>query len=198
MRLTQYIRESVTDIEYAIENIKKKSAPYFKAAGPNGDFLYRGSKSYYLSDKRSVIKTKSRTDRQPLDTDKSLHELLDELFLEYKGWRARSEGVFVTSNRSSAHAYGKVFIMFPIGSFKFLYNPDVVDLTNRLNELYIYSRVMGEPEKYEKLLKVIKGYTNKNLTTATDKDVEIMIKCKEYFLVDDMNKPLLKELEKLF
>ena len=53
-------------------------------------------------------------------------------------------------------------------------------------------------KRNEKLLKVIKGYTNKNLSAGTDADVEIMIKCKEYFLVDSGNAPLIKELEKLF
>lgn len=137
MRLKTYIsEENILDMQDIVENIKKKCASYFKKAGPKGDFLYRGSKSISLSDKRSVIKIKPRTDRHPLDTDKSLHEYLDELFLEHKGWSARSEGVFVTAKRSSAGSYGKIFIMFPIGSFKFLYNPDIVDLTIYLNNKY--------------------------------------------------------------
>lgn len=208
MRLKTYINEESTlNIQDIVDNIKKKCAPYFKKAGPTGDFLYRGVRSSSLSDKRLVHKVKPRTDRRPLDTDKSLHALLDELFLKHKGWKARSEGVFLTSNRSTARAYGKVFVMFPIGSFKFLYNPDIVDLTNYLNASNIHSASDAQnvfndhPNAVEDMLKVIKGYTNKNLSAGTNKDVEVMIKCKEYFLVDPVpvnGAILLKEIEKLF
>ena len=220
MRLKTHLIESA-DIEYIVDNIKKKCGPFFKSAGPNGDFLFRGSRRSSVSDKRTVIKIIPRTDRRPLDTDLSLHEYLDELFKKYHGWNARSEGVFVTANRNAAKTYGKPFIVFPIGSFKFLYNPDIKDLTTELDLIRIHVREDADPEarrdnpffprtepieaevaeateKSEKLLKLIKGYKNKDLSNAMNKEVEVMIKCKEYLMVDSYNSPLLAELEKLF
>ena len=222
MRLTSYISESFMneeEIEKAVALIKKNCKPFFKKMGPNGEFLYRGASVTTFG--KLLTKVKPRKDRKPRDTTPDLHDYLDELFKKYHGWKARSAGVFATPNRAMAKGFGKPYYVFPIGDFQFLYHPESEDLVEILEPLNIQLRTDADPvarrkepyfshtydiedevkeaaEKEKKLIKIIKGYRKTSLSTAAQKDAELMIKCKSYYMVDTEDRHLQTKLEQLF
>lgn len=171
-------KEEVRDI------ILKDCKPFLKEI-KGGELLWRGS------DLMKDIKKKiPRTDRRPMDTDEVVHDYLDILFKKHHGWKARSEGVFVDPNRNSTAEYGKPSLFFPIGDFKYLWNQDVDDLTTELaHGLGFYKHQtshLKDISVQENIDKLVKGYTNKRLKYASNLSIEIMFKCKSYYLVHQM------------
>jgi len=147
MRLRHYISESLLDEEEIINTVKlvkKNCQPFFKKMGSSGDFIYRGSHSIKTFG-NMLTKIKPRQDRKPLDTVRDLHDYLDELFKKYHGWNARSEGVFATPKLKLAKGFGRPFYMYPIGDFKFLYNPKSEDIVELLEPLNIQVRSDVDP-----------------------------------------------------
>jgi hypothetical protein len=222
MRLKQYISESYMneeEIDKAIASIKKDCKPFFKKMGSDGEFLWRGSNSIKTFGK-ILTKVKPRKDRRPLDTIRDLHDYLDELFKKYHGWKARSEGVFVTPKRSLAKHFGKPYYVFPIGDFQFLYHPDSEDMVELLEPLNISLRIDVDPvarrktpyfkhsdveeevaeatEKQKKLIKLIKGFKKTGLSTAVHNNSEIMLKCKSYYMAESDDRHFQSLLENLF
>ena len=221
MRLRSYISESYMneeEINKAVASVKKNCQPFFKKMGSSGEFLYRGHHSLATFGKL-LTKVKPRKERKPLDTSQELHDYLDELFKKYHGWKARSKAIFATASRKAAKHYGKLYYMFPIGDFSFLYHPELEDMVEILESLRIHMRGDCDPvvrrkepyfshgveeevreatEKHKKLIKLIKGYKKTGLSTAVANDSEIMIKCKSYYMVDTEDRHLQVELEKLF
>lgn len=104
-----------------------------------------------------------RSDRKPRDMPKDLHNLLDKTFLEMFGWKARSEGVFVTSGATWEGEKDSLF--FPIGKFKYIWSP-------RINDLYMEERTIKMDMKHrtvkEQLIQMVKLLT---MWKYTDKDM---------------------------
>lgn len=92
--------------------------------------MYRGT------DRDSFVNNERvRKDRYPKDTSGEIHELIDDLMHEKFGIRGRSQTLFVTGKESNDRSYGDPYIIFPVGSFKFLWSKDVKDLYNRVEDL---------------------------------------------------------------
>jgi len=209
MRLKQHITEMYLrqeEMDDCIAKLKKNCKPFFKKAS-GGNLLWRGSNKPMEGE--YIIKVKTRKDRKPKDMNLGVHEIVDDMFLKHKKWRARSQGVFATEYRSTASAYGIARLMFPIGNFKFLYNPNITDLYQKILNLGInYSGDIVPEEnmdqefktkakvKRAELEKIIKGYKSTNL--SQNKDTEIAILCKAYYLVDVSDGRLYGEIERLF
>lgn len=195
MRLKQHITEMYLrqeEMDDCVAKIKRDCKPFLKKIS-GGDLLWRGSK--IPMEGEFIIKVKPRKDRHPKDMNFGVHEIIDDMFLKHKKWRARSQGVFATEYRSTAGAYGTARLVFPIGNFKFLYNPNITDLYQKILNLGInYSGDIVPEEnmdqkfktkakvKRSELEKIIKGYKSTNLTKSND--TEIAILCKAYYLVD--------------
>jgi hypothetical protein len=105
--------------------------------------LYRGMKldidDYQLFQRRN--------NRRPKDTPEHIHLILDELFEEKFGWKARSSGIFVTPSMGDAKNYSGYisnttqsdpYIFIPKGEYSILYNPDIIDLFAHLDYTYFY------------------------------------------------------------
>ena len=96
------------------------------------DWFYRGSNKAY---NKKMVHVKPRKDRQSKDMDDDMQEYLDDEFYNKFKWRPRTEGVFTTSNKSTAKNYGKAAIFLPIGKkYSFIYNPDIEDLYSVIEE----------------------------------------------------------------
>jgi hypothetical protein len=109
--------------------IQRDCAPFLEelrsqklSEDPLKNFLFR----MYLIDKDIEIKN-VRKDRRPRDTGIRTHNILNDLFLEYHGVKAREQGVFVT-NDFKYEGDAPVNIFFPIGEYKYLYHENVHDL----------------------------------------------------------------------
>ena len=123
-----------------------------------------------------------RMDRRPKDTAQWLHDLYDKRFKEKFGWNVRSEGVFVTSNKSFAGSFGDPFAFFPLNDFKFVWSKEVDDLTGYLGS---GKYDQAKPEEYDiRIMKLMRTYQDDDLEQAIVTTHEIAFKCKEYYLVN--------------
>ena len=137
MKFNDYITEvSKKQLEEfgVIKSIEQNCQPFIKEFRNTGlsDIIWRGT---YRGINKSITEITPRKDRIPVDMPEELHYELDKLFKVKFGWPARSEGVFVISNKSTAMAYGTdIAIFIPVGKYKYLYNPDIKDLFSEVGE----------------------------------------------------------------
>lgn len=82
-----------------------------------------------------INKKNIRSDRSPKDSSADWHNAFDNVFKKEFGWKARSEGLFVTGNEGNAKGYGTGCVIFPVGRYTLLWS-------ERINDLY------GEIESY--------------------------------------------------
>lgn len=95
-------------------------------------FMLRG-----LRGKNDFSVITPRSDRKPKDTNPMLHNAFDNAFQKLHGWKPRSEGVFVTGKHDTADSYGDVFIVLPIGRYKYLWSDDIEDLYSKTSDDYM-------------------------------------------------------------
>lgn len=89
-------------------------------------FLYSGRD---VSGNPEFIKKRVRKDRKPADMHPIIHDMLDKEFQKRFGYPARSSSLFVTGDLYIASDYGsRVYLVFPVGKYKYLWNPQVDDL----------------------------------------------------------------------
>lgn len=201
MKFKKYITE-ITDDDMAdsiAKKLKKDCMPFIKEMKANNlqGWFYRATDNYYNFISKPI---KPRKDRRPRNTVKELHNYLNMWFKKKFGWKPRSEGVFASSDRNQLEfLYGEPFLFFPIGNYKYVYNPKVRDIFMYLDERWTGSSDMDgwTPELAEKMKKDIDDlmfyYTNKNLGKAYANIVEVSFKCNSYYLVNEKFKDTLKE-----
>lgn len=200
MRLQNYIKELINPLVKYDATFKKakfekicrelyddlhKDCGIYKdrVSGSSKLFLYRGYKGYNLAGLIDYQRKTVRSDRHPKDTPPHVQRAVDDVFQENWGWRPRQEGLFVTGDEKSARNYGLLYIVVPIGDFKFLWSYKIHDLFSKLvidDDVSI--KMEWEIEKYFES-KYIDTYSSENLPKAIDTGVEIMLKCKEYYLI---------------
>jgi hypothetical protein len=202
MRLKQYITEQnkcytsneVTP-EEVLSLIKKDCKPFLRQKA-KGERLYRGSKLLEYNDFCIITPKKNR---KPRDTDPIIHKKFDELFMKYHGIKARSEAVFTTPDYTVAGYYGVGGLVFPIGDFKYLWNPNVKDLTTNpggkdytqkpwykqiFNEIMI---LISKDESIEDVMEgTVRDYKSTGLKDAMRSNNEIMIFCDKYYFVQSL------------
>ena len=118
------------DCNSYIETIKKCE---------KGKLLHRGFKQNY--DKIKLIE--HNWNRQPVDTPDHIHDMVNEWFVEYHGWKARN-GVFCVGNNKKT-VYGTNYLLFPVGDFNYLYNKNVNDLFGD-HEMEMYDSYLPEED----------------------------------------------------
>lgn len=152
--------------------------PYIKEVksiiNKNIHYLYRG-----MATPEQFFKKVARTDRIPTDSNPEWQTALDDEFQKELGVKPRSSGVFCSFTKRSG--YGKTYIVFPVGNYKFV--------TSKL----VYDLYLEEPMKSidfeDKAKELVKRYTITNHLTdlihnVKDKKNEIMLLCKEYYAAE--------------
>jgi hypothetical protein len=206
MRLKQYLTEKIDHdkinwdesgyAEDIVKAIKKDCKPWLKES--NGIPSFRNSRkkqSYWI--KRNSI----RSGRRPLNTEEYLHKATDNSFKKYHGWNARTNVLFIQGSPTPNIFYGRVtYTVYPIGSFKYLWSPDIRDLTILMDSMKFDLENRVEPGQGPEAGKSFKdqlvkeadlliknSYTNKGLHNAlkTYPINEIMVNCKEYYTIPD-------------
>ena len=167
------------------DDILRDCKPFIKAMKgiPYQFALWRGAKK--LIDVYQI--SFPRADRNPTDTPRDIQNMLDKIFLKKFGWKARSQGVFGTGSKSFAAMYGKPYMVFPMGEFKFIWSPEIKDLYTDVIEKDMRYGDWGKlPDKgFSKIEEVIESsYTDKDWHSAIGSQNEIMIKCHSYYLVN--------------
>jgi len=201
MRLENYIKKD----KEILDKLKTDCKPFLKELNKGG-FLYRGTNKNF----KDIEKMVPRTDRLPLGTDMDVHIFLDKLFKKKFGWKVRSEGVFVNPNVYETTQYGRPYFFFPIGKYKYVWSPDVNDLTIYIedemedawaeyHDEYGYEDEWDEepeedePDEEKMMKRTVDSYISKGL--INNKRNEMAFKCKSYYLVNiNYEKLLEKEL----
>jgi hypothetical protein len=127
-RLQQYINEIKTSTDI-ISMIRKDCQPFLKEMKGSRSLLYRGSDQPV----DGIEKIVPRNNRIPKNTPLKLHKQLDIVFKKGFGWKARSEGVFVSFDEVEAEFYGETYLFFPIGKYKYVWSSIYRDLTRHYN-----------------------------------------------------------------
>lgn len=133
----EYTDEDFNEIIEMLENECKEFLDEVKQSkvGP----IFRGAKNVDDTYTKGIGVKGSRIDRQPLDTRRDVSEILDICFEEKFGVKLRSNGVFASRLPTVASDYGRPYLFFPIGDYKYYWSPDVKDL---------YGDIEGEPWYY--------------------------------------------------
>ena len=141
----RYIEQEYTDEEFEeiisiLENECKEFLDEVKESkvGP----IFRGVKNVDDTYTRGMGKKSSRVNRTPLDTNYSISEIINGYFEDKFNIPLRRVGTFTSKLPHIATDYGKPYLFFPIGDYKYFWNPRVKDL---------YSEMEGESWYYNNL-----------------------------------------------
>ena len=115
----------------AVKLVQEKCRPFINLNVEPA--LYRGDRSNTV--KVAVRTINVNKQRKPVDTERHVHDAMDDWFEKKLGARLRSEALFCTGNSMTASMYGTVNCVFPVGSFKYFwaggYDNDDPKLKNR-------------------------------------------------------------------
>ena len=136
----------------------------------------------------TVLKKAVRLDdRRPQEMDPLDHDYLNQYFTQEYGAPFRN-AIFVSGDFNSAGYFGRVYSIFPIGEFKFLWSPRIDDLNFAHHDLLdgLFADRTIPPTKVQRAQGLIKAlrnvdYRTTDLKAAADSGNEIMIRCKEYY-----------------
>jgi hypothetical protein len=192
-----YSEDTKTLIEYIIANCK----PWMQAA--YGEVAWRGVRKYKWLTRGETAPNafvrNTRSDRVPKDSDKKLHKLYN-LWIRLAGGVAnRSNSIFVSGNRREAHAYGKVYAVYPIGQFNYTWSPRLDDWYSNLEQDMglgaLFNGLLKPDAKADletvptaasydvaKVRELI--YADKELQNALQAQHEIMVKCENAIYIE--------------
>lgn len=212
MKFKKYISETKSPFkvdsdtaESIAKKLKKDCKPFLNEMKKivSLNWMYRATEKQV----KEIKKITPRTNRKPRNMPIEMHEKLDNMFYKRFKWKPRSEGVFTSSDIWQLESvYGNPYMFFPIGEYKYIYNPKIVDIYMTLDRNFNLSYAQYyqdfEQEKREKEEKraleyldiVIPEYTDKNLYGSYKRGVEVTFKCKSYYLVSRLYEDILKEI----
>lgn len=196
MKFYNYLNEQSEDW---IELIEKHCKPYLNKIKGNKHVLVRN----FPKKQRSIIELRRvRKDRKPKDMPVKIHNMLDKFFQEHFGWKARSEGLFCWSSYKFKYILKDLIdnediatkLVFPIGKFDYLWNPEVDDLyvifDENAEEMFSKSIDYVDSEELENLFNKLKetdnplsGYQDSRFSKSLDSSCEIIINCDNYYTV---------------
>lgn len=158
--------------------LQQNCKPYFAQAGW-GDVLYRGVES-----KLPAFELyKNRGKRRPMNTKPMIQALIDDWFAKKFGVRFRAESVFAIGDPNVAASYGSLYVLFPIGEFKYCWSPDVEDLFMVIRDINNLP-ITATTETVIPQLMANARYQTTDLARALGTNCEVMINCKQYYMLD--------------
>ena len=119
MRLHNYLTENGS----IWDDIAKDCSDIIKVYKKTGNVLYRG-----INKSKEILRIVPRPDRIPTHTAKNFHDMFDKLFYKEFGWKARSEGIFVSRDSKEIEIYGDIFYFLPCNGYKFIWSKHIEDL----------------------------------------------------------------------
>lgn len=200
--ISLYESNSDLSLEEAVKIFHDECKPFQKEIGFNGIFDFKPLKRG-MKNKSNILIGNVRPDRKPTDTPLPIHQFMDNWFYKKFGVKFRSNAMFATKSQS-AQTYGDVYIVFPIGEFKYCYSTVVsdlyVDITSKIESKLSSHYAPLSKEKFndflsdednvkfsldivEKLLSD-SNFVNDNLKNVTNYP-EIMINCKSYLAIKE-------------
>ena len=162
--------------QYLFENCK----PYLREIDYQPVFfpLYRGMK-YDSED--FTVKDVRLDDRRAQDMDSAVHSQLNSYFQNKFGEPFRN-ALFVAGTQHVAESFGKLYMVFPIGEFSFIWSPQVFDLYSQYGENMVDDLEEKRIQEFIEMMDSLQ-YQNTDLKQAIKHTGEIMIRCSEYAAV---------------
>jgi len=193
--MTTY-KKYLIESEILIEDIEKNCKPYLKELRTGVSSFIRYSRTW---NNTTIIRKEAKKDREPRDTPKEVHKLMDDTLKSKFGWKPRSDGLFVwiapkNFEISLDVTSRKGGYVFPIGPYKYVYNPEIFDVYAEYES--IESDLWGqykEPKLSEKAFEdfkgwwlnnkdALKGYKDINALSVRSR-CECMLKLKSYYII---------------
>jgi hypothetical protein len=194
----QFLNEETQTPEVAAELIIEHCHSFLAQSGfdpreLNDTSLFRGVGDYV--DLPIFSKQTRWMQRDPVDTNRYIHNELNKYFDEKFGVEYRSEAFFVTGSEKIAENYGHAFLVFPIGNFKFIWSPKIEDAYS----YFAQPKADGIPDMCDVLgkdiaresddyvddigeyLRKVNPYKSNELAKAIVSRHEIMIHCDSYY-----------------
>ena len=120
----------------AAEMIVRECSYYLKEVDfscdpDNMSAMFRGiSGNIWTPGSARLVKHQARSDREPMSTPYRVHAVLDAFFEDHFGFPYRGKGTFSVGYPATAHGYGQVNLIFPIGKFNYVWSKDIEDAFN--------------------------------------------------------------------
>jgi hypothetical protein len=175
-------------IEKYTEVIKRDCKSWLSAVKNCSRPFYRGVDLPLLSDV-AFLKKKVRANRRPMNATKEEQLVLDRGFQKEFGWKARSNGVFITSNPMEAMNYGNLFYFFAIENFKYVWSPKIEDLYTDIPLVIVdlrnrkeYKKSVDKLHDLEQIPKTF--YRDSGLCQAASARNEVIVNCKTYYILE--------------
>lgn len=179
MKLKNYIVEEEEGLSYYIPKIQAECKPFLKDIKNAAGTIFRiDRKKSFMN--TPIWKKSVRKDREPLDTPIELHDLLDEWFLRKFGWKARSEALFCWPLKFKDSSVQGKWMVFPVGSYKYVWSDEVSDLWGDLGD-FPYSSIDDMHAHF--IHKFAKTYRNDKIKMSVLFENEIMVKCDYAYMV---------------
>lgn len=124
--------------EHSTSDLTPKSAaklvaemckPYLKESGfsyNNGEItggIYRG----FVGASDFINELSGTVTRQPRDSSIMLHNVMNSYMIDKFKYPYRSKGVFCSGSKHETVSYGRAFLMFPVGAFKYVNSTQITD-----------------------------------------------------------------------
>jgi len=168
-------------------------------AGEPYNIAWRGIGKGTSDESEVLIKNVRLGGRDPKDTDVDTHNYINREFTELYGQPFRN-ALFMTGSEAETFRYGRLYQVFPIGQFKFIWSDKVRDLWVESSNLRRVLRIprdrFDDPEEQLKNEQhksaVFKDFNEKVISTYRTDDMaaalyslkEIMVRCKTYYAVN--------------
>jgi hypothetical protein len=194
----RFVQENENENDFSF--LLNDCMPFIELLRKNRDYLtllYHNTRNSYINDEvknYGYIKLPHKDRIKPRDTDIRLHELMSDLFLEKFSWNPRVSSIFCHNNLyHEKGAFGKQYIILPVGEFKYVWSPKIADpfvmLWGTLNldsDETRHNYVVDED--MQKARQMITDYVDSCIDTDFDKYLisknEIMIHAEAYYLID--------------
>lgn len=205
MRLDHYLNEEEKNYSYL--DIEKDCKPYLSEMKNAKNFLMRYSLNYKFD---TIVKYKLKRDREPVDTPKVLHDIMNDGLKERFGWYPRSNGLFTwllekpKTMRLPATSNKRPVLVFPISNYKYVYNPQIEDVymewdsyISEVRDKEIMARERGKETPHSAKISedaiflkwwdkyALPEYTNKNAFSAHlySWRIECMINARYFYFI---------------
>jgi len=188
MKSNEFLTEEI-QVKEMVSKIQQDCQPFLNEA--NGRLIYRGLGTSTEPFMKKSVRLK---DRKPKDVPILLHKTINSFFKKKFGAEFRN-AMFCSGDIHFADFYGKIYAIFPIGDFKFVWSTHVDDLFMAWDEYdpsqsADFLQYTDETQTQEikdsikMFLKTYKNtYKNNNLEHAIISNNEIMIRCENYYAV---------------
>ena len=201
--ISLYESSSDLSLNDAVKIFHDDCIPFQKEIGFNGEFDFKTLKRG-MKNKPGLFIGNVRSDRKPTDTPLPIHEFMDNWFYEKFGVKFRSNAMFATKSKGGSQIYGTVYVVFPIGEFKYCYSTAVSDLyaditskiESKLSSHYApltkekFNDFLSDDDNLKFAIDIVEKILSESKYIDSDLEKvsynpEIMINCKSYLAIKE-------------